>query len=140
VLLLVPDNYLITYFQKSKFTLIALWNSGWCNLSVILGLQTSQDARFYTISAKFDKPFSSEGKTLVIQFSVKHEQEIDCGGGYVKLFASDLDQKSMHGDTPYHIMFGPDICGYSTKKVHVIFNYKGKNLLTKKEIRCKVDT
>lgn len=104
------------------------------------GIQTSQDARFYAISAKFDKPFSSEGKTLVIQFSVKHEQEIDCGGGYVKLFASDLDQKSMHGDTPYHIMFGPDICGYSTKKVHVIFTYKGKNLLTKKEIRCKDDT
>jgi len=105
---------------------------------VVVGLQTSQDARFYAISAKFDKPFSNEGQTLVIQFSVKHEQEIDCGGGYVKVFSSDLDQKSMHGDTPYHIMFGPDICGYSTKKVHVIFNYKGKNLLTKKDIRCKV--
>merc|ERR1719318_2059873 len=36
-------------------------------------------------------------------------------------------------------MFGPDICGPGTKKVHVIFNYKGKNLLTKKEIRCKDD-
>lgn len=33
---------------------------------------------------------------------------------------------------------GPDICGYSTKKVHVIFNYKGKNHLIKKEIKCKV--
>jgi calreticulin len=104
------------------------------------GLQTTQDARFYAISAKFDKPFSNEGKTLVIQFSVKHEQEIDCGGGYVKVFSSDLDQKDMHGDSPYNIMFGPDICGYSTKKVHVIFNYKGKNLLIKKDIRCKDDT
>jgi len=102
-------------------------------------LQTTQDARFYAISAKFDKTFSNEGKTLVIQFSVKHEQEMDCGGGYLKLFASDLDQKNMHGDSAYLIMFGPDICGYSTKKVHVIFNYKGKNLLTKKEIRCKVN-
>lgn len=104
------------------------------------GLQTTQDARFYGISAKFDKTFSNEGKNLVIQFSVKHEQEIDCGGGYVKLFSSTLDQKDMHGDTPYLIMFGPDICGYSTKKVHVIFNYKDKNLLTKKEIKCKDDT
>ena len=34
---------------------------------------------------------------------------------------------------------GPDICGYSTKKVHVIFTYKGKNLLTKKDIKCKDD-
>ncbi|KAI0220607.1 Calreticulin [Lamellibrachia satsuma] len=103
------------------------------------GIQTSEDARFYGISAKFDKPFTNEGKTLVIQFSVKHEQNIDCGGGYVKLFGSDLNQKDMHGDSPYFIMFGPDICGPGTKKVHVIFNYKGKNLLTKKDIRCKDD-
>ena len=45
----------------------------------------------------------------------------------------------MHGDSPYHVMFGPDICGPGTKKVHVIFNHKGKNLLTKKEVRCKDD-
>jgi len=37
-------------------------------------------------------------------------------------------------------MFGPDICGPGTKKVHVIFNYKGKNHLIKKDIRCKDDT
>uniref|UniRef100_A0A8D2M4L1 Calreticulin n=1 Tax=Zonotrichia albicollis TaxID=44394 RepID=A0A8D2M4L1_ZONAL len=32
----------------------------------------------------------------------------------------------------------PDICGPGTKKVHVIFNYKGKNVLINKDIRCKV--
>lgn len=36
-------------------------------------------------------------------------------------------------------MFGPDICGSSTKKVHVIFNYKGENHLIKKNIPCKDD-
>lgn len=102
------------------------------------GLQTSQDARFYALSARFD-PVSNEGKSLVIQFSVKHEQKIDCGGGYVKIFPSTLDQADMHGDSQYYIMFGPDICGYSTKKVHVIFNYKGKNHLIKKDIKCKDD-
>ncbi|XP_048832304.1 calreticulin-like [Brienomyrus brachyistius] len=102
------------------------------------GLQTSQDARFYALSSRFE-PFSNEGKTLVIQFTVKHEQKIDCGGGYVKVFPADLDQANMHGESQYYIMFGPDICGYSTKKVHVIFNYKGKNHLIKKEIRCKDD-
>ncbi len=45
----------------------------------------------------------------------------------------------MHGESPYNIMFGPDICGPGTKKVHVIFAYKGKNLLVKKDIRCKDD-
>jgi calreticulin len=49
------------------------------------GIQTSQDAKFYGISAKFDEAFSNKDKDLVIQFSVKHEQTIDCGGGYVKV-------------------------------------------------------
>merc|ERR1712142_1188585 len=102
------------------------------------GLKTSQDAKFYGISAKIDK-FTNEKKALVLQFTVKHEQNIDCGGGYAKLYGSDLDQKNLHGDSPYLIMFGPDICGPGTKKVHVIFNYKGKILLTKKDIRCKDD-
>lgn len=102
------------------------------------GLKTSEDARFYALSRKFE-PFSNEGKNLVIQFTVKHEQDIDCGGGYVKVFNCKLDQKDMHGESPYEIMFGPDICGPGTKKVHVIFSYKGKNLLINKDIRCKDD-
>ena len=48
------------------------------------GLQTSQDAKFYSISTKFPS-FTNKGKPLVIQFTVKHEQLIDCGGGYVKV-------------------------------------------------------
>ncbi|XP_011311869.1 calreticulin [Fopius arisanus] len=102
------------------------------------GIQTSQDARFYALSKKF-KPFSNKDKPLVVQFTVKHEQNIDCGGGYVKVFDCSLDQKDMHGETPYLLMFGPDICGPGTKRVHVIFNYKGKNLLINKDIRCKDD-
>lgn len=102
------------------------------------GIQTSQDARFYALSANFNK-FSNKDKSLVVQFTVKHEQNIDCGGGYVKLFPSSLDQTDMHGESPYNIMFGPDICGPGTKKVHVIFSYKGQNLLIKKDIRCKDD-
>lgn len=104
------------------------------------GIKTSQDARFYGLSAKFeDNKFDNEGKDLVVQFSVKHEQNIDCGGGYLKVFDCALDQKQLHGDSPYLLMFGPDICGPATKKVHAIFNYKGKNLLINKDIRCKDD-
>jgi len=103
------------------------------------GLRTSQDAKFYAQSAKFPKAFSNKGKDLVVQFSVKHDQKIDCGGGYVKVFPADFDPEDMHGESTYNLMFGPDICGYSTKKVHVIFNYDGKNHLIKKEIKCKDD-
>lgn len=44
------------------------------------------------------------------------------------------------GETPYSIMFGPDICGFSTKKVHAIFTYKEKNHLIKKDIKAESDT
>jgi len=103
------------------------------------GLQTTQDARFYQISAAIPEEFSNKGKDLVIQYSVKHEQKIDCGGGYIKLMPAGIDQSNFHGDTPYNIMFGPDICGSSTRKVHLIFNYKGKNHLLKKDVKCETD-
>jgi len=102
------------------------------------GLKTTQDAHFYALSTRFPE-FTNEKKTLVLQFSVKHEQNIDCGGGYIKLFNCDFEPTEMHGETPYLVMFGPDICGPGTKKVHVIFNYKGKNHLINKEVRCKDD-
>jgi len=101
-----------------------------------LGIQTSQDARFYAISSEFPT-FSNKGKDLVVQFSVKHEQNIDCGGGYIKLLPK-FKLEDFHGETPYNIMFGPDICG-SSKKVHVILTYKGKNWLIKKEIKPESD-
>ncbi|XP_061456608.1 calreticulin-3 [Rhineura floridana] len=102
------------------------------------GLQTSENVKFYAISSRF-KSFSNKGRSLVIQYTVKHEQKIDCGGGYVKIFPSNLDQKNMSGESLYYIMFGPDICGSDTKKVHVILNYKNKLYPIKKQIRCKVD-
>jgi len=103
------------------------------------GMKTSQDARFYQLSAKMDKAFSNEGKDLIFQFSVKHEQNIDCGGGYLKILPAGLDQENFNGDSPYNIMFGPDICGSGTKKTHVIFTNKGKNHLVKKDVKCETD-
>lgn len=48
------------------------------------GMQTSENAKFYARTASFDQ-VSNEGKTLVVQFTVKHEQKMDCGGGYLKV-------------------------------------------------------
>jgi len=104
------------------------------------GIQTGPDARHHGLSAKLDAPFTNEGKELVIQFSAKHEQDLDCGGGYIKLLG-DLDQDKFGGDSPYQVMFGPDICGPSNRKTHVIFNYppKNDNLLIKEEVRVESD-
>lgn len=130
-----------------------------------IGIQTSEDYRFYAISAEYPE-FSNKDKTLVFQFSVKHEQKLDCGGGYMKLLSGEVDQKKFGGDTPYRwsmillwifvylltgsanlvanpfqcsIMFGPDICGYSTKKVHAILTYNDTNHLIKKDVPCETD-
>jgi len=101
------------------------------------GYKTSQDARFYASSVALPEPVTNEGKDLVVSLSVKHEQGLDCGGGYIKVMP-ELDQTKFNGDSEYFLMFGPDQCGHS-KRVHVIFNYKGKNLLWKKEPRYPDD-
>lgn len=105
------------------------------------GIQTGPDSKFFATYAPLTKEFDNTDKDTVVQFSVKHEQDLDCGGGYIKVIpASSADQmENFGGDTPYSIMFGPDICGYSTKKVHVIFTYNGKNHLIKKEIKAESD-
>merc|ERR1719305_379243 len=102
-----------------------------------VGIKTSEDAKFYGLAAKFDS-FSNEGKKLIVQFRVKHEQNIDCGGGYVKVFPSTEDAAELDMES-YNLMFGPDICGPGTRKVHVIFEYNGKQLQNKKSIACKFD-
>merc|ERR1711966_348557 len=100
-----------------------------------VGLQTSQDAKFYGISAALPT-FSNKDKTLIVQYTVKHEQNIDCGGAYLKLGPAPFDGKEFNGDTEYNIMFGPDICGM-TKRTHLIFNYNKENLLKTKDLRTE---
>merc|ERR1711865_436065 len=105
------------------------------------GLRTTEDAKFYAISTKFPS-FSNKDKTLIIQYVVKHEQGIDCGGGYMKIFPSTVDQKKLHGgadEDKNNLMFGPDICGHD-KKTHVIFNYNGENHLVKKKVKAESDS
>ncbi|XP_077573154.1 calreticulin-like [Stigmatopora nigra] len=102
------------------------------------GLQTSQDLHLYAVSARFP-PLGTRGKDLVLQFSVRHQQDLDCGGGYVKVFSDKLDQKTMNRKSPFYLMFGPDICGTGNKKVHVILRYKEREHLIKKHIPCKDD-
>lgn len=102
------------------------------------GLRTSEDYRFFTASAKFPE-FTNKDKTLVVQYSVKHEQNLDCGGAYIKLYPAGTEQAHLNGDSKYNIMFGPDICGHSNRRVHLIFEHEGKNHLIKKTIAPETD-
>jgi len=100
------------------------------------GMTTTEDMRFHSITAKMDKLASSKGKDIVLQFSAKYEahQYAFCGGGYIKLLPDGLKQATFGGDDEYHVMFGPDLCGYDVSHIHLIFNHKGKNLLKTEKI------
>jgi len=101
------------------------------------GIMTSEDSKFFGIATSFPS-FSNEGKEIIIQYQVKYEKDVECGGGYMKI-GPKLDDLTTFGDpTPYNIMFGPDMCGYS-KRTHLIFNYPrtGKNVLKKTDMAYK---
>merc|ERR1711975_136301 len=100
-----------------------------------MGIQTVEDSKFFGISAAFDS-FSNEGKEVIIQYQAKYEKDVECGGGYLKI-GPKMDDATKFGDpTVYNIMFGPDKCGY-TKRTHLIFQYKGKNVLKKSDLEYK---
>jgi len=75
-------------------------------------------------------------KKLVVQYQAKYDKDIECGGGYLKLGAALEDQTKFGDPTEYNIMFGPDKCGY-TKRTHLIFSYKGKNVLKREDLPYK---
>jgi calnexin len=89
------------------------------------GLVIKNPAAHHAISAKFPKKIDNTGKTLVVQYEVKLQKGLECGGAYMKLLRDNkaLHQEEFSNTTPYVIMFGPDKCGH-TNKVHFIFNHK----------------
>lgn len=102
-------------------------------------MRTTEDAKFYSISKRLSEPFSNEGKPLVVQYAVKNEKKGTsfCGGGYIKLLPSTTEQSKFGGDSPYFIMFGPDLCGYDVARVHLIFSKDGENMLKKDDIKLE---
>ncbi|KAM3066842.1 hypothetical protein ACMFMG_006991 [Clarireedia jacksonii] len=89
------------------------------------GLVVKNAAAHHAISAKFPKKIDNKGKTLVVQYEVKLQNGLECGGAYLKLLRDNkaLHQEEFSNASPYVVMFGPDKCG-TTNKVHLIINHK----------------
>lgn len=105
------------------------------------GLSTAKNASFYAISRDMQVSFSTR-RDLFVQYTVRNPQNIDCGGAYLKLFPSTVDQSTLKGgddEDKYSIMFGPDFCG-ATKKTHLIFHHTGKNYENTKTLAAIQDT
>eukprot|EP00992_Anisonema_acinus_P011796 TRINITY_DN7683_c0_g1_i1.p1 TRINITY_DN7683_c0_g1~~TRINITY_DN7683_c0_g1_i1.p1 ORF type:complete len:498 (-),score=78.72 TRINITY_DN7683_c0_g1_i1:402-1895(-) len=87
------------------------------------GLIVANAARHSAISAEFSVPLvASEGKQLVIQYEVKLQNKLECGGSYIKLLAKESKATVFTNESPYIIMFGPDRCGMNDR-VHFIFRH-----------------
>jgi len=131
------SRWTLSEWKKSEGTqgTFELSSGKWAKDPEDKGLKTAEDSKFFGISAGFDS-FSNEGKDLIIQYQAKYEKDVECGGGYIKV-GPKMDDGTKFGDpTVYNIMFGPDKCGY-TKRTHLIFQYKGKNVLKKTDLAYK---
>jgi calnexin len=81
---------------------------------------------YYGLSTKFPFPLDLRGKTLVVQYEMRYQTPMECGGSYIKLFHNDnFEPETLGNETRYIIMFGPDKCG-NDHKVHFIFRHKDK--------------
>lgn len=49
------------------------------------GLRTLDDMHFYALTAPLRETFSNQNGDLVVQFSAKNEQNLNCGGAYIKV-------------------------------------------------------
>lgn len=84
---------------------------------MLVGIQTYYDAKHYAISAKIPE-FSNKDRTLVVQYSLRLEQDIECGGGYIKLLSGYVNQKKFGGDTPYRFVVDHPHSPLSVKSIY----------------------
>ncbi|XP_041012628.1 calnexin homolog [Juglans microcarpa x Juglans regia] len=90
------------------------------------GLLVSEKARKYAIVKELDQVLSLKDGTAVLQFEVRLQEGLECGGAYLKYLQpqeAGWQPKEFDNSSPYSIMFGPDKCG-STNKVHFILKHK----------------
>ncbi|XP_014669601.1 PREDICTED: calnexin-like [Priapulus caudatus] len=89
-----------------------------------VGLVLKSKAKHHAIAAPLDKPYEFIGNPLVVQYEVKLQNGLECGGAYIKLLSKSnkLKLEEFNDQTPYTIMFGPDKCG-NDAKLHFIFRH-----------------
>jgi hypothetical protein len=86
------------------------------------GLVAQNKAAHHAISAPFPAPIDFKDKPLVVQYEVKYQKGGNCGGGYVKLLEDGFQTsgKEFSDNTPWVVMFGPDLTCPGTKACTIV--------------------
>ena len=103
------------------------------------GMETMDARKHYYMTSNFSKIMDTRNIDLVLQYTVRMNYHVDCSGQYVKLLDKDADIRSFSNATKYELMFGPDVCGSTMRKLHVIIKYKGQEYPTLRPINCIKD-
>lgn len=86
-------------------------------------LTMKSEAALYAILKKLPEVLDNTDKDLVLQYELKFNEPMACGGSYLKLLSRGLDPQLFNDETEFEIMFGPDICG-SANKIHFLLKKK----------------
>ena len=116
-------------------------NSGdfWGDEKIQRGMETMDSKRNYLLYTNLSHRMDTRDKDLIIQYTVRLHYYLDCGGQYLKVMGSSVDPTSFSNETQYYVMFGPDICGSTFRRTHVILSHNGKQYQTLHPINCFKD-
>lgn len=96
-------------------------------------------AAYHGISKKLPQIVRGD-RDFVVQFEVKFEEGVTCTGAYIKMISSmeNFDPVEFLDQTPFEIMFGPDICGSGNRVITIIRRYINNNNNNKEIRECKI--
>ncbi|GAM21604.1 hypothetical protein SAMD00019534_047790 [Acytostelium subglobosum LB1] len=107
------------------------------------GMLFPNSGKRYIITRKLDTPLDNSGRDLIVQFDLKLQKGMACGGAYIKLYrdnpAQGITPETIAPATPYQLLFGPDRCGTRSNQVQLTINHRNPvtNELQEKRIRPK---
>lgn len=89
------------------------------DLSLVLGGSKKRSA----IAHKLDNEINLQEGKLVIQYEVKLQKKLECGGAYIKLLKTEPNTDFLMYDftnDDYQLIFGPDFCESFTDEIHLV--------------------
>ncbi|KAI5962838.1 hypothetical protein CANMA_003613 [Candida margitis] len=99
------------------------------------GLVMKSRASHYSIAYKLPHTIENIDKDLVVQYEVKLQKGLECGGAYIKLLDKSTNYHFFNSETPYQIMFGPDKCGSENKIYFILRKSLPNGTIEEKQLR-----